>query len=342
MANVLLMDGFDAYDFNKKNTAAPSIHSKWILNLNVNQFAYPGRYGGQALGFNDQFNNPYAKIFIPGNPYIQSCTTAFALIFQDITRAENSGKLFQIIRDQESQMALSISNIGALRVWRGDTMVAESAPNLARTMDWHYLEVEYVCHTATGRIAVYLDGTKVLEFKGNTQNQSAYGFNGVMFSSSGNNTLAIDDFYMIDQPVRIGERRIETLRPNGDVAGNQFTASSGANNFAMLNETLVDETSYVTADAVGSKDLYNFTNLSTTPYRIDAVQLNVWATKTDSDTRQMQTIFKSGNTETTSPSYNLPTNHINMNRIEQVDPATGAAWTPNGVNALQAGFKVSL
>lgn len=341
MANVLLMDGFDSYDFNKRVSAAPSIHSKWVVNNTGGLSGYGGRFGGQAMTLYENYGTPVASIYIPGNPYIQSGTVAYAFLTNNITTVENHGLFFQIMRDQSYQLGFSMSNIGALRLWRNNTLIAESVPNLIRTMDWHFLEFEYVCHTSTGRVTIYLDGVNVLEFRGNTQSQAAYGFNGFRYTGGSNGQVVIDDFYLIDQPVRIGERRIETLRPNGDVTGNQFTPSSGTTGTAMLNEILVDETTYVSADTAGKKDLYNFTNLSTNPYKIDAVQLNVWATKTDSDTRRMQTIFKSGSTETVSVEYNLPFNHVNLNRIEQMDPATGQPWNTTAVNALQGGYKVS-
>lgn len=340
--NVIFMDGFDMYNFDYRNSTNPSIHSKWVLTGSDNVTGPAGRYGGKALHMGDTIFGNNIKGYWPGNTYYQTGTFAFAYLAYNVAQAESHGRFFTVIHNQGDQFGIGVSNIGEIRLYRGNTIVANSAPNLIKTNDWHYIEMEYVGNTNNGRASLYLDGAKVVEFTGNTQNQAPFGFNGVQFSGGNSNGYLADDFYVIDQATRIGERRIDTLRPNGDVAGNSFKSSdNGTTNFIMLNEQLVEPSTFVTANTVNAKDLYNFDNLTTVPTAIDAVQLSVWAQKTDSDTRQLATIFKSGTFETTGPDINLPSNHIDIFRIEQLDPATQADWTAAGVNALQAGFKIT-
>jgi len=341
MANVVFMDGFDSYDPDATNTVRPGIHSKWVV-VAGDAVSFPsGRYSGRCLHMGDSFFGNSIRAYFNDNKFYQSGTVAFAVLVNDVARAESHGQFMSIMHGQESQFSISISNIGEVVLNRSDTAVAVSAPNRIKTNAWHFMELEYVGHASAGRASLYLDGVKVVEFTGNTQAIAPYGFNGIQIQGGPGSAIFIDDLYLIDSATRIGERRIETLVPNGDLIGNQFVASSGTFQFSMINESLVSATTYVSATAQGSKALYNFTNLSTTPDKIDAVQLNVWATKTDAATRQLQTIVKSGTTETNSPDYNLPTNHTNLNRIENKDPATNNAWTATAVNAVQAGFKIS-
>lgn len=340
--NVIFMDGFDMYNFDYRNTTNPSIHSKWVLTGSDNVTGPAGRYGGKALHMGDSIYGNNIKGYWPSNTYYQTGTFAFAYLTYNVTQAESHGRFFNVLHDQGDQFGIGVSNIGEVRLYRGNTIVANSIPNLIKTNDWHYMEMEYVGNTNSGRASLYLDGVKVVEFTGNTQNQAPFGFNGVQFSGGSSNGYLIDDLYVIDQATRIGERRIDTLRPNGDVTGNAFKPNDGnLTNFNMLNESTVDPTNYVTANVLGAKDLYNFDNLTTVPTAIDAVQLSVWAQKTDSDTRQLATIFKSGTTETIGKDTNLPSNHIDIFRIEQQDPSTNADWTATGVNNLQAGFKIT-
>lgn len=342
MANVIFMDGFDAYDGGNNNTTRPGLHSKWILAGWDNIYFTNGRYGGQAMHMGDSVYQNTIMAFFNGNTFYQSATIAFAVLYSNIAKAEAHSKCFTLLHDQDDQFAFDVSNIGQGRLWRGNTLVAISDPNIFRTNDWHYVELEYVGHSSSGRATLYVDGVQVLTFTSNTQNQGPYGFNGFKLHGGNGSGIFWDDMYVLDEATRIGERRIETLRPNGDIVGNQFTPSTGSTGYETLDDALVSADDYVSATLQGATDYYNFTNLSTTPDTIDAVQLNVWATKTDAQTRQMQTLIKSGSTITTSQSHNLPTNHLNMNRIENKDPATNAPWTPSAVNALQAGFKISL
>lgn len=339
--NVIFMDGFDMYNFGNTNSTNPGVHSKWVMTQAAGIGAAPARYGnGQSLHIGDSLYVPTMRGYFTNNTYYQTMTVGFALYSTNVPTIESQGRFFNFMHDQGDQFGISASNIGALRLWRGGTMVAESVPNLIKTADWHYFEMEYVGNSTTGRATLYLDGVQVTTFTGNTQNQAPYGANGIQISGGSDGGLWIDDLYVIDQPTRIGERRIDTLRPNGDITGNSFAPSTTGANYLMLNEATVDASNYVTSNVLGAKDLYNFDNLTTVPTVIDAVQLSVWAQKTDSDTRQMATIFHSNTSETTGPVINLPGNHIDMNRIENLDPATNAAWTAAGVNALQAGYKI--
>jgi hypothetical protein len=340
MANVVFMDGFDAYDFSKSNTTLPGFHTKWLGNMR-DTGGVAGRYGGQAFRLGDSVWSPFVRTYFNDNLYLQTATIAFALFPYYVPNASGHGQFIRLMHGESAQFGMSISDIGEVKIWRGNTMVAASAPNIIKTQDWHYLEMEYVGHTTAGRATVYLDGVEIIDFRGNTQASAPYGFNGLHLNGGNVSSFCYDDMYVIDEATRIGERRIETLRPNGDISGNQFLPSTGSTGFNMLDDEFVSVDDFVSATALGAKDLFNFTNLTTTPNKIDAIQLNVWATKTDAETRQMRTLVKSGSVETESGDYNLPTNHLNMNRIENKDPATNEPWTPAGVNAVQAGYKIT-
>jgi len=341
MPNVVFMDGFDVYDEELTNTNRPGLHSKWVVPRQESITFPAGRYGGRCIHFGEDIFGNVAQCFFNNNQYLQSATIAFAYLTNKVSDAEAHNQFLNLLHDQEDQFGLMVSNIGQVRLYRGDTMVASTSPNLIKTNAWHFMELEYVGHASTGRTTLYVDGAKVVQFTGNTQNLAPYAFNGLQFRGGTSSGYLIDDLYVTDTAARFGERRIETLLPNGDVSGGQFTPSSGSTAFSMIDDNLVSASDYVSATALGSKSLFNLSNLSTNPDKIDAVQLNVWATKTDAATRQLQTIVKSGSVETNSPDYNLPTNHICLNRIENADPSTGLAWTATGVNALQAGFKIS-
>lgn len=341
MPNVVFMDGFDMYDGANSNTTRPGFHSKWIIASGSGLYFSAGRYGGQCVHLGSTTFSTRIRNYFTDNLFLQSSTLAFAFITDNIAEMEVNSRIFALLHNQGEQFSISISNIGEVRLHRGNLMVATSVPNLVRTNDWHYFELEYVGHASVGRATLFMDGVEIVSFTGNTQNQAPYGFNGIQFYGAGGSSYWVDDFYVIDEATRIGERRIETLRPNGDVAGNGFIPNVGSFGFSVLNETLVSADNFVSATTVGAQDLYNFSNLSTNPNQIDAVQLSVWGSKTDAETREMVTLVKSGAVTTTSQSYNLPTNHLDMNRIEQVDPATGQPWTTAGVNALQAGFRIT-
>ena len=339
MANVVFMEGFDSYDSANTQTSHPGFHSKWYIPNAGNVNFQPGRFGGQCLHMGDDDYGNQVRAYFNGNPYLTSMTIGFAMFCGNVTATERYGQFLNLMHDQGDQVGIAITNIGQYQLWRGGSLLAQSIPNLTRQGDWNYLEVELYSNTTNGRMSLYLDGALVVEYRGNTQNQLAYGINGIQFGGPSGNGYLIDDLYVTSTSARLGERKIETLRPNADVS-TAFTPSTGTSNFAMLNETLVNDTTYTTGNAVNATDMFEFTDLATLPSVIDAIQLNVFATKTDVATRQMVTLVTSGTQTTVGPTYNLPQNHLNMNRIENTDPNTGTDWTADGVDAIQAGYKI--
>jgi hypothetical protein len=150
-----------------------------------------------------------------------------------------------------------------------------------------------------------------------------------------------DDFYL-DGSTFHGPRRIETLTASADTAQKDFTASSGADNYAMVDEALGDgDTSYVLSAAVLDKDLYDLADLSEDPAAIDAVQLCVTARETDAGQYNLKSLLKSGATTYDGAAGSLTTSYIDVLEIWQTDPNGSAAWTKDAIDALQAGQEVT-
>ena len=340
MADVVFMDGFDVYDSSNINSTRPSIHSKWVVT-SANNMTFPaGRFGGRCAAFGTTVYSNNIKGFFANNTTYQYVSAGLAIQIGDVANFANNNLFLALTLNNSDQIGLVGTGIGQISLIRGNTTLATSLPNLVKTRNWHYVEIEWAGNTTSGRATVYLDGVQIINYVGNTQAQTAYGCNGVRLYSGGGTELLIDDLYVINEATRLGERRIETLRPNGDVQL-EFAPSTGTTGFATLNEELVSATQYNSSSVLNAKDIFNFTNLSNTPSVIDAVQLNVWATKTDTETRQIATILKSGTVENTSSNYQLPINHTCLNRVINKNPENGQAWTLDSVNAIQGGYKIT-
>jgi hypothetical protein len=72
-----------------------------------------------------------------------------------------------------------------------------------------------------------------------------------------------------------------------------------------------------------------------------AVTTRAYMQKSDAGTRTAAVQLKSGGTTVASPTLVLTTSGWQWAyRTDTTDPATSAAWTPAGVNAVQCGPKV--
>lgn len=340
MADVVFMDGFDVYDSANSGSVRPGLHSKWVIAGSDNMSFPAGRFGGRCAAFGTTVYSNNIKGFFANNTTYQYISVGIAFQVGSVASMSGNNTFVNLTLNDSDQIGIIGTNIGQLSIRRNNTVLATSLPNLVKSRNWHYLEVEWAGNTTSGRTTVYLDGVEIINYVGNTQAQTAYGCNGVRLYSGGATELLLDDLYVINEATRLGERRIETLRPNGDVQL-EFSPSTGTTGFATLNEELVSAVQYNSSSVLNAKDIFNFTNLSNTPTVIDAVQLNVWATKTDTETRQIATILKSGAVENTSGNYQLPINHTCLNRVINKNPENGQAWTLDSVNAIQGGYKIT-
>ena len=102
----------------------------------------------------------------------------------------------------------------------------------------------------------------------------------------------------------------------------------------MLSLMPTRDASYVESGTVGHKDLYAYQDLTGTPAAIMAVQVATVARKDDAGSRSLRAVLKSGATTANGATRVLGTSYALHDDRFEVDPATGAAWTKAGVDAL--------
>lgn len=114
----------------------------------------------------------------------------------------------------------------------------------------------------------------------------------------------------------------------------QFASSS---NFGLVNEPQQDgATSYVYSSNVGDADFYGIAPIAVTPASVVAVTTRGFVQKSDAGSRSGGVQLKSGSSTVQGVGV-LSTTWSWQFRCDQLNPATGAAWTPTEVNNVQIG-----
>lgn len=109
-------------------------------------------------------------------------------------------------------------------------------------------------------------------------------------------------------------------------------------NSSMVSEAQQDAaTSYVYDSTPGHADFYGLAPLSITPQAVFGVTTRMFVQKSDAGARSGAVQLKSGGTTVQSTPAALSSSWGWMWRVDQLDPATGSAWTPAGVNNAQMG-----
>lgn len=249
-----------------------------------------------------------------------------------------------------AQCGLFLSNTGAVVFARGTTGLATST-EVVPYESWFHIELLVEIHNSTGSYEVRLNGTNILSDSGvDTQESGTAQATKFCLSGIGTGTFnALEQDWRADDLVIqsgagadfLGDCRIDTLLPTSDGNSAQFTPSTGADNYALVDDSAPDDDStYVESSTVNHVDTYGFPSLSHTPASIYAVQVSPTVRLVDSGARSHAAVLRSGTTDYVGSTEVLSTSYLIYPEMWEDDPDTAAAWTASGVNALEAGQKV--
>lgn len=336
-------EGFDMY--NGFNTGT-GLQARWTGVIQASGGLVTGRFGGQAIKALSSNGQAFAAQLNVGGSTPTSF--AFGMAFQ-IASIGNVGIQHTVkVRNGGTtiiEYGLDPTN-GNIAVYNSaGTLLGVTANGLWVAGAWNYLEAEVVCSATVGTVNLYLNGTSVLTATG--LNTGTLGLTNFFITNSAGNaftsdTLYVDDLYFTDSATKLGECKVETLRPTADAITETWTPNSGVTNFSRVNETLVDgDTSFVATATVGNKDLYSIGSLSSTPASIIGISVVGFEEKTDATTRTLYHSVRSGATDSDGSAFSLNSTYQRYDRYILTDPDTSAAWTASGVNNLLIGPKLA-
>lgn len=351
---LLFLDGCDLHashaDLLRRWSSASS-------STQVDVLTTGGRFGGGAIRLRTIAGEETLSKNL-GPPYSVTLIIGAAVMLEPESTTSTAGEdeILQLLDSAAVvHLTLTWSSLDQLlRIYRGTqtgTLLATSGQALPIQV-WAHLELKATIADSGGQVEVRLDGAQVLSFSGDTRNAGTAEIATVRFSthlvSTGNrHLLRLDDVYLCDTSGSrnndfLGDVKVVTLRPNADTAQADFTPSTGSVHYSLVAEAPDDDgdASYVESGTVGHKDLYGYQDLTGTPAAILALQLATVARKDDAGSRSLRAVLKSGATTANGATRVLGTSYTLYDDRFEADPATGAAWSKAGVDALQAGAEV--
>jgi hypothetical protein len=337
---LLFMDGFDVADYGVKYTI---INSGGGYSSTVSTRFGSGRAVQRAYNATGEL---WRSV-----PASTTTICGFAFIYTN-NYAGFPANFIVLSGDSSTTDHISVVTgdaMNTLWVRRGGTTLFTVANITTNT--WHYLELKTTINSTTGSVELRIDGVSVGTFSGNTKNGGTNNsIDTIKLGGSGNNTsitITRDDLYILDDtgvaPYNnfLGDVRVYSLSPTSAGSSTQWTPDSGSN-YAEVNEVPYSAANYVQSNTSGQRDTYTLADLPaggvTTVY---GVQSNVIAKRTDAGAIAVKPVIKSGATIAYGSNTPLPVADTVVSYVRAIDPATSAAWTASGVNALEAGMEVS-
>lgn len=257
--------------------------------------------------------------------------------------------LFSFMDNQSEQVTIWMRDDGTIAVYRdtADELLAVSAAGTIVSDTWQYIEAKVKISTTVGTVDVLVDGVSVISETGlNTQDTAnAYSTSIKLHGNIGNRY--VDDFYICDVSGSLnndflGDIHIRTLYPVGDGVQNDFTPSTGVDNYALVDEAqLVDDTDHNESSTIGHKDLYDVTTTVESD-AILAVQICAAVRNTDTGTMNVRTLCRSGTVPTDNEGSDFAISQTMRGAltIHEQEPTDSVAWTQSKINAAEFGIKV--
>lgn len=332
-------DGFDDYSFAQ---FARYWSSKTDPNVGGSFSSGNGRNGGtsfRAFAINNSNMCYLSKTFDAQATW----TAGFALKMATLPAATTV--VIAFVDAGTTQVDVRLNTDGTLTVSRNGTTLGTTSFVLSATV-FYYIEITTVINNVTGSYDLRINGLS--KSSGSSLNTRASSNNsanivnlGAVNTTGGTSpVMDIDDFYVTNDGVFLGDCRVETKLPTGDGATSNFTKSTGATNFGNVDDNPAnDDTDYNFTASVGI-DLYTYPALSTSAGTVQAVMTLPVLRNDNAGSVTEQSVCRSGGTNFFGTSNVVgSTTYGAYPDIQTTDPNTGLAWTVANVNAAQFGVK---
>jgi hypothetical protein len=269
----------------------------------------------------------------------------------------NNLKFFFFNASGDEQLSLSRAEDGSLHVYRMDTasgvLLASSAPDVVRTLNWYYIEFKATIDNAAGAIEVRVNGATVISAAGiDTQASGApASVTEIKFDSLGGQVnYLIDDLYALDSSGGapnndfLGDSRVEYLRPTAPGFHQDWAVVGIGTHWQAVNDGDApdDDVTYITATIVGATDTQEYSNTGLPSGTIFGVQIGLYARKTDSGLRSVAPVIRHAGADFVGSNFNpsFPS-YTYLMQVYETNPGTAAPWTIADVNGDEYGIQVT-
>jgi hypothetical protein len=259
--------------------------------------------------------------------------------FQDSSSAANK-TILKIIDGSTTQVELYVNTSRQVVLKNGNGTTLNTSTTTVSGSTWTYIELKVVI-ADSGSYQLKMNNNSEFSTTGDTKNSANAYATKVSLGNDSASSAGFDDYY-IDDANFLGTVKIYTINPTSD-SSVAFTPSAGSN-YQCVDDGSTGhdgDTTYVSATASGTKDLYGFADLALTAGTIKGVSLNFVAKKTDSNPASLIPTVKMGGTEYQTTAKTLTTSYVNYQTVYETNPNTSSAWTYANVDAIIAGYEAS-
>lgn len=337
---VVMTEGFDYYyDGLSTPNGAQAV---WVKSY-LDQQLVGGRFGGRCFHSARAGGTENVYRDLPVGITTGLITAGFAWA---CSVAQNSPILFINQSATVYQFTLYLNNDGSLSVRTGNsgTVVATSAAGVVPTnSSWVYITVSAKI-ADSGAVIVNVDGKEVINAFGvDTMGGTANTVARIWIPEPTSGWMRFDDMYIRKDRSILGPCRVLYRRPISPVAGGDFnlTATAPAMFPNLIDDVSADTATYITAAAVGHKQLFNMERVdnwakSDKIFGTTAVMFG----KTDAGTALVSPLLQTDEGTLTGEAVQLSSSWAFRTRPMPFDPNTSNNWVGSAWSAAKAGIQI--
>lgn len=217
---------------------------------------------------------------------------------------------------------------------------------------WYYLEFKVTIDNSAGTADLWIDGVNVISLTSQDTQATANAYaNEFKIGRDAGSDISghLDDLVVIDcsgsAPTndRLGDVVVPALFPDGNGNYSQLVGSdsNSTDNYLLVDETPPNgDSDYVESSTVGDMDTYTYQDLTPTSGDVYAVQVCMYARKTDAGTRKIASVARLSGTDDVSSDQILSASYQYLTDLREAKPG-GGAWSISNVNSAEFGVKVT-
>lgn len=253
------------------------------------------------------------------------------------------------------QVSIGVGTDGRLIAWQsGYYLVGAGTPigvklgesgQCIHANSYDHVESRVGIHLTDGFVEVRVNGVTVINLTGVntnptglgetsqtvTQNIGTGGIGGYLDICD---LIASDDLGAHNTDF-VGDQKVFWLPPDSDTAQADWTPSTGATSYGVLDEAPPNDTDYLSLAATTGKTDVGCANLPGGVVSVAAVIATIRSRKDDAGVCDLNPGIKSGATYATGAGQPQTTAALYFNQVFEVDPVSTAPFTPAEVNALK-------
>lgn len=257
-------------------------------------------------------------------------------------------KIISMKKSGTEELAIYTVNSGGnwkLRVKRGATTILDTA--LKAQQKWFHVEFDIEFHDTGGSVTIRFDGDDGTDvtFSGNTSDNGGNSCDEIIFSflaGAASAWVQVDDIFVFRGATGFkGDHVVCSGLPSADGNVNQFSRSSGDDNYALVDEPneADGDTSYTYVDSDDQIDLFVYSDLAKSG-SVAAVEIITIAKLATAGSRDFQAATRIGDTNYFGTSKTVDsTGYAAYRQTFDVKPSDATPWTADDVDAAEFGYK---